>query len=58
VRGTIWLVQDRCEGTVTKVTRGTVQVADFRRHTTVTVKAGHSYLARAQRAASKAARKK
>jgi hypothetical protein len=58
VRGTIWLVQDRCEGTLTKVTRGTVQVADFRRHKTVTVKAGHSYLARAQRAASKTTRRK
>ena len=58
VRGTIWLVQDRCEGTLTKVTRGTVQVADFRRHKTVTVKAGHSYLARAQRAASKTAGRK
>ena len=53
VRGTIWLTQDRCDGTLTKVTRGTVQVADLRRNTTVTVKAGHSYLARAQRAASK-----
>jgi hypothetical protein len=58
VRGTIWLTQDRCEGTLTKVTRGTVQVADFRRNTTVNVRAGHSYLARAQRAASKARRKK
>jgi hypothetical protein len=56
VRGTIWLVQDRCEGTLTKVSRGTVQVADFQRHRTVTVKAGHSYLARAARAASKRAR--
>jgi Bacterial Ig-like domain len=55
VRGTIWLVQDLCEGTLTKVTRGTVQVRDLKRHKTVTVKAGHSYLARAQRAASKAA---
>jgi hypothetical protein len=54
VRGTIWLVQDRCEGTLTKVRRGTVQVRDFRRTKTVTVKAGHSYLARAQRAAAKA----
>jgi FG-GAP-like repeat/FG-GAP repeat len=54
VRGTIWLVQDRCEGTLTKVRRGTVQVRDFRRKKTVTVKAGHSYLARAQRAAAKA----
>jgi hypothetical protein len=57
VRGTIWLVEDRCEGTFTKVTRGTVQVRDFRRKKTVTVKAGHSYLARAQRAASKAKRR-
>ena len=54
VRGTIWLVQDRCEGTLTKVRRGTVAVRDFKRKKTVTVKAGHSYLARAQRAASKA----
>jgi hypothetical protein len=58
VRGTIWLVQDRCEGTLTKVARGTVQVADFRRHKTVSVTAGHSYLARAQRAFGKTARKK
>jgi hypothetical protein len=50
VRGTIWLVQDRCEGTFTKVTRGTVQVRDFKRKKTITVKAGHSYLARANKA--------
>ena len=56
VRGTIWLVQDQCDGTLTKVTRGTVQVRDFKRKKTITVKAGHSYLARAQRAASKAKR--
>jgi hypothetical protein len=56
VRGTIWLVEDRCDGTLTKVTRGTVSVRDFKRKKTVTVKAGHSYLARAQRAASKAKR--
>jgi hypothetical protein len=54
VRGTIWLTQDECDGTLTKVSRGTVIVRDFRRKKTVTVKAGHSYLARAQRAASKA----
>jgi hypothetical protein len=47
VRGTIWLVEDRCEGTFTKVKRGTVQVRDLRRKKTVTVKAGHTYLARA-----------
>jgi hypothetical protein len=33
-------------------------VADLQRQTTVTVKAGHSYLARAARAASKTARKR
>ncbi len=53
VRGTIWLVQDQCNGTLTKVKRGTVKVRDFKRKKTVSVKAGHSYLARAQRAASK-----
>ena len=47
MRGTIWLVQDQCNGTLTKVTRGTVQVRDFKRKKTITVKAGHSYLARA-----------
>jgi hypothetical protein len=54
VRGTIWLTQDQCNGTLTKVRRGVVAVRDFRRKKTVSVKAGHSYLARAQRAASKA----
>ena len=54
VRGTIWLTQDRCDGTLTTVKRGTVSVRDFKRRKTVSVKAGHSYLARAQRAASKA----
>jgi hypothetical protein len=56
VRGTIWLVEDRCEGTFTKVTRGTVQVRDLKRRKTITVKAGHSYLARAQRSTGKAKR--
>jgi hypothetical protein len=57
VRGTIWLTQDECDGTLTKVKRGTVLVRDLKRKKTVTVKAGHSYLARAQRAASKSRRK-
>jgi hypothetical protein len=47
VRGTIWLVQDQCNGTLTKVKRGTVAVRDFKRKKTVSVKAGHSYLASA-----------
>ena len=56
VRGTIWLVEDRCEGTFTKVRRGTVAVRDFRRKRTVSVKAGRTYLARAARAAAKSKR--
>jgi hypothetical protein len=54
VRGTIWLTQDRCDGTLTTVRRGTVSVRDFKRRRTVSVKAGHSYLARAARGAAKA----
>ena len=47
VRGTHWLVQDRCDGTLTRVLRGIVKVNDFRKHTTVNVRAGHTYLAKA-----------
>jgi hypothetical protein len=46
VRGTRWLTRDTCAGTLTKVTRGVVSVRDLRRKRTVTVRAGHSYLAR------------
>jgi hypothetical protein len=49
VRGTVWLTADRCDGTLTKVTRGRVAVRDFRRKRTVLVRAGKSYLARAPR---------
>jgi virginiamycin B lyase len=49
VRGTRWLTVDRCDGTLTRVTSGAVSVRDFRRHRTVVVRAGHSYLARAHR---------
>jgi hypothetical protein len=47
VRGTVWDMVDRCDGTVTRVHRGTVIVNDLRRHKTVTVRAGHTYLAKA-----------
>jgi hypothetical protein len=47
VRGTRWVVIDRCDGTLTRVVRGTVAVRDFRRKVTVLVTAGHQYLARA-----------
>jgi hypothetical protein len=46
VRGTRWLTRDTCAGTLTKVTRGVVSVRDLQRKRTVTVRAGHSYLAR------------
>jgi hypothetical protein len=47
VRGTKWLVEDRCNGTLTKVARGVVAVRDFVLKKTVIVKAGHSYFANA-----------
>jgi hypothetical protein len=47
VRGTRWLTVDRCDGTLTRVTDGSVVVRDFRRHRNVVVRAGHSYLAKA-----------
>ena len=49
VRGTKWITTDRCDGTLTKVARGSVAVRDFRRKKTIVVKAGRSYLARARR---------
>jgi hypothetical protein len=47
VRGTIWLVSDRCDGTFTYVKRGTVVVRDFRKHKTIVLTSGQSYLAKA-----------
>jgi hypothetical protein len=47
VRGTRWVVIDRCDATLTRVVRGVVSVRDFRRHVTVLVRAGHQYLAKA-----------
>jgi hypothetical protein len=48
VRGTVWLVEDRCDGTLTRVKSGSVSVRDLRRRRTVVVKAPRSYLARAR----------
>jgi streptogramin lyase len=48
VRGTRWLTEDRCDGTLTRVTNGAVVVRDFKRHRSVVVRAGHSYLAKAR----------
>jgi hypothetical protein len=49
VRGTRWLVQDTCAGTLTRVVRGVVSVRDNVRHRTVTLRAGKRYLARPRR---------
>jgi hypothetical protein len=45
VRGTRWLVQDSCEGTLTRVTQGLVSVRDTGARKTVLVRAGRKYLA-------------
>jgi hypothetical protein len=49
VRGTAWFVEDRCDGTLTRVSAGSVSVYDSRRRVRVIVRAGQSYLARARR---------
>jgi hypothetical protein len=46
VRGTSWVTIDRCDGTLTQVKQGTVDVFDFRLKKHVSVKAGKSYLAK------------
>jgi hypothetical protein len=45
VLGTAWNTIDRCDGTLTRVIRGVVIVQDFRRHRTITLRAGQQYLA-------------
>jgi len=49
VRGTKWLVQDTCAGTLTRVAQGVVAVRDNVRHKTILVRAGHRYLAKPKR---------
>ena len=46
VRGTSWYVEDRCDGTLTRVSKGSVSVRELHRQRTVIVNAGKSYLAR------------
>src|SRR4029453_2899150 len=48
VRGTKWLVQDTCAGTLTRVVRGSVTVRDRVKGKTVVVRAGRRYLAKPQ----------
>jgi Tol biopolymer transport system component len=49
VRGTIWLTEDRCDGTLIRVVQGRVQITDQVRNRRITLRAGQSYLARARR---------
>jgi hypothetical protein len=44
VRGTRWLTEDRCAGTLTRVSSGAVDVRDKWRGTTRRVRAGHAIL--------------
>jgi hypothetical protein len=46
VRGTWWLTQDSCAGTLIRVKRGVVDVFDFKKRKHVLVHAGHSYFAK------------
>jgi hypothetical protein len=45
VRGTTWLTDDKCNGTLTKVTAGKVGVRDFVLNRTIVVKRGKTYFA-------------
>ena len=49
VRGTQWLVEDTCAGTLTRVAHGVVSVRDNVRRKTITLRAGKKYLARPHR---------
>ncbi|MEA2494181.1 MAG: hypothetical protein QOJ29_2092, partial [Thermoleophilaceae bacterium] len=48
VRGTTWLTDDKCNGTLTRVTAGKVGVRDFVLKKTIVVNKGKSYFARAR----------
>jgi hypothetical protein len=49
VRGTSWYMVDRCDGTYTRVARGSVSMRDLRTGRTVVLHAGQSHLAPAAR---------
>jgi hypothetical protein len=45
VRGTRWVTEDWCQGTITRVLEGAVAVRDLHRKRTKLIKKGHSYYA-------------
>lgn len=49
VRGTSWFMADRCDGTYTRVRRGSVSVRELRTGRTIVLRAGQSHLARTTR---------
>jgi len=53
IRGTIWLEQDRCDGTLTTAVDDVVTVDDLVKSTTVTLQPGQSYLAQPKQTAFK-----
>jgi hypothetical protein len=57
VRGTEWTTSDRCDGTLTSVQRGTVEVFNDGTRKTITLHAHHSYLAKAFTAKTKTKKK-
>jgi hypothetical protein len=58
VRGTRWLTEDRCDGTLTKVTQGRVEVFDFVLRKRIQLRAGQSYLAKPRATSTKKVVKK
>lgn len=48
VRGTLWLTEDHCDGTLVRVREGSVTVRDFVKRKIVIVRAGRSYFVRAK----------
>jgi hypothetical protein len=48
VRGTVWTMADRCDGTLTHVVKDSLVVNDFVLHISVVLHAGNSYLALAK----------
>jgi hypothetical protein len=55
VRGTSWFMADRCDGTYTRVTSGSVAVRELHTGRTVVLHAGQSHLARKRAIAPRAA---
>jgi hypothetical protein len=47
-RNAAWRTTDRCNGTVTRVTRGRVRLYDKGRRKRIVVRAGHRYVAKAR----------